>query len=172
MEILNKKLAEIEQWSKQSSEYSDDFDKRKMQAKIDAINTTPVPNTKEDIIEFLSMCLPNSKKKGGLWGTKSGRLVVLALVGVIAAIVVNIYMRIYDVYTNDEILGCSALCIICPIFFGGMIVHTIDNPTFKHNNMVDTWRMKFEQVMLKGRSLQGDPEFQRQLDYYENQLKK
>lgn len=172
MAILGEKIAKIEKWKEGADEHPDDFRKRKLQAKIDAIKLTPIPNTKEDIIEFLSMSISNSKKEGGLWGTKSGRLVVLALVGVIVAIVLNIYMRIaYSYYSSDDIMLLSLLCLIAPIFFGGMVVSMSDNPTFEHNNMVDTWRMKFEQVILKGRSMQGDPEFQRQLDYYENQLK-
>jgi len=171
MDILWKKIAEIEKWKEGSHEAPDEFRKRKLQAKIDAIKMTPIPNTKEDIIEFLSMSISNSKKKGGLWGTRSGRLVVFALVGIIAAFVFNIYMA-NSYFVSKEILGISVMCLILPVFFGGMIVHTIDNPTFEHNNLVDTWRMKFKQVMLKGRSMQGDPDFQRQLDYYENQFKK
>lgn len=170
MAILGEKIAKIEKWKEGADEHPDDFRKRKMQAKIDAIKLTPIPNTKEDIIEFLSMSISNSKKKGGLWGTKSGRLIVLALVGVIAAFVLNIYMHT-SYFDSETILGCTVGCLIAPIFFGGMVVNVSDNPTFEHNNMVDTWRMKFEQVILKGRSMQGDPEFQRQLDYYENQLK-
>jgi hypothetical protein len=33
------------------------------------------------------------------------------------------------------------------------------------------WRAKFDQVLMKGRSLRGDSEFTLQLDYYENQMK-
>jgi len=35
-----------------------------------------------------------------------------------------------------------------------------------------TWRAKFDQVLMKGRSMRGDAEFQSQLDYYENLLNK
>ena len=168
MDILNKNIAEIETWTKKSSESQASFEDRKLQAKIDAIKMLPIPNTKEDIIEFLSMSLPNSKKKGGLWGTKSGRALVIGLISLPIAVVTSIIMYLNEV--EGAIIGLIAFSIVIwPIF----IVSTGDrNPTFEHNHMVDSWRMKFDQVMLKGRSLQGDPDFQRQLDYYENMLKK
>lgn len=171
MGVLCKKIAEIEKWEEGKHESTDAFHKRKLQAKIDAINMMPIPNTKEDIIEFLSMSIPNSKKKGGLWGTKSGRFVVLVIVGVIAAIVFIIFNTFMGpIFKGGGIFDIIGMCLMLPIIFGGVIVKDLENPTFEHNNMVDTWRMKFEQVMLKGRSLQGDSDFQRQLDYYENQL--
>ena len=38
--------------------------------------------------------------------------------------------------------------------------------------MAAAWQDKFEQVMLKARSLRADAEFTQQLDYYENLLNK
>lgn len=40
------------------------------------------------------------------------------------------------------------------------------------NKRAEVWRAKFDQVLMKGRSLRGDPEFQRQLDYYEGVVNK
>jgi len=34
-----------------------------------------------------------------------------------------------------------------------------------------TWRAKFDQVLMKGRSLRGDSDFQQQLDYFESMVK-
>lgn len=39
------------------------------------------------------------------------------------------------------------------------------------NKTAEVWRSKFDQVLMKGRSLRGDPDFQKQLDYYENNIK-
>ena len=51
-----------------------------LRKKIDIITTFPVPNTKEDIIEFCALALPNSKRKGGfLWGTPLGRCIIVVV---------------------------------------------------------------------------------------------
>lgn len=39
----------------------------------------------------------------------------------------------------------------------------------RENKVADAWEAKFSQVLIKGRSLRGDEEFTRQLDYYESQ---
>ena len=46
------------------------------------------------------------------------------------------------------------------------------NPDSVEFKEAQAWRDKFEEVMIKARSLRGDPEFARQLDYYENLLNK
>ena len=38
------------------------------------------------------------------------------------------------------------------------------------NKTASVWRDKFDQILMKGRSLRGDSEFQKQLDYYENMV--
>ena len=48
----------------------------------------------------------------------------------------------------------------------------IDKDTLRWNKSANVWRAKLEQVLMKGRSLRGDPDFQKQLDYYENMLNK
>ena len=40
----------------------------------------------------------------------------------------------------------------------------------KNNSKI--WKAKFDQVLMKGRSLRGDSDFQKQLDYYENYFNK
>ena len=39
--------------------------------KSELIRNYPIPNTKEDIIEFLSLAVPRAKKIGGFWDSKS-----------------------------------------------------------------------------------------------------
>jgi hypothetical protein len=43
-----------------------------------------------------------------------------------------------------------------------------EDEVLRWNKNATVWRAKFDQVLMKGRSLRGDPEFQQQLDYYEN----
>ena len=134
-------------------------DKRKKET----IKMFPVPNTKEDIIEFLSIAAPNSKTRGGfLWGTKLGRLILWVIVS--AAIVITTNILIDD----STIKGCA-------YFFGTLISAClfmgIDDEIYEFNELANAWRAKFDQVLMKGRSLRGDAEFTRQLDYYESMLK-
>lgn len=42
--------------------------------------------------------------------------------------------------------------------------------SFAEEKLKKAWREKFDQVMSKGRSLRGDAEFTKQLDYYESIL--
>lgn len=46
----------------------------------------------------------------------------------------------------------------------------LSGKSFAEEKLKKAWREKFEQVMLKGRSLRGDAEFTQQLDYYESLL--
>ena len=149
----------------------DKVKKLKEKKKLEIISSFPVPNTKEDIIEFLSLSLANSKKKGGLWGTKSGRFLVLLLIGVAISIILGIIMLIWN-FKKDSILGTAGIIMFCLIIYGGILIDSTKDPIFEHNNMVAAWRAKFEQVLMKGRSMRGDSDFQQQLDYYENILKK
>ena len=54
---------------------------------------------------------------------------------------------------------------------GALLFLALDVDTLKYNKLANVWRAKFEQVMIKGRSLRGDAEFTQQLDYYESLFK-
>lgn len=139
-----------------------------LRKKIDIITTFPVPNTKEDIIEFCALALPNSKRKGGfLWGTPMGR----SIIGVISEAFIIILLSSIDFDSPET----KSSVIFGGIIFGlvllaGFLVLT-DMDTLKHNKLANVWRAKFEQVIIKGRSLRGDAEFTQQLDYYESLFK-
>ena len=94
-------------------------EKQRDQELYDVIVMFPVPNTKEDIVEFCSLAISQSRKKKGL----------------------N--------FNPIMSLKCG-----------------------KSVDVSQAWRDKLEQVLIKGRSLRGDPEFTQQLDYYENLLNK
>ncbi len=134
---------------------------------ISLIQLCPVPNTKEDIIEFLSLAAPNSKTKGGLWGTLSGRIIILMVITVIAVIFSMTYIE-----DNTNRLGISGLIVLFMVVPGGIVIGCTDQATLNHNKIANAWRAKFQQVIIKGRSLRGDTEFTQQLDYYENMLNK
>ena len=139
----------------------------KFQKKLDIIQSFPVPNTKEDIMEFLALAVPNSKTKGGLWGTIIGRIILL----IIAVVVVFLLCVIFGPEGNRRdasgtLIGTGLAFFIA--LFGGAIISEVDKGTIRHNKMANAWRAKFDQVMIKARSLRGDPEFTQKLDYYEN----
>ena len=49
----------------------------------------------------------------------------------------------------------------------GCLTFFVDKSTLRRNKIAQAWRSKFEQVLMKGRSMQGDSDFQSQLDYFE-----
>ncbi len=134
----------------------------------DTINMFPVPNTKEDIIEFLSLSAANSQKKGGLWGSKTGRCVI-------SACFIVLILFIIAIDTENETLNNISffLAILFPIIVITLIVLIVfvDKETLRWNQNAKVWRSKFKQVMMKGRTMRGDAEFQKQLDYYESMIK-
>ena len=155
----------IEKITNEASKISNENDREKKKTKeiVDAITIYPVPNTKEDIIEFCAMAISNSKTRGGLWGTTLGRIKILVAIAVIGAILAYIFID------DPEGKSMAPVCVI--IFtglFGAMVCEQADQDTIRSNKIANAWRAKFEQVLIKGRSLRGDAEFTRQLDYFES----
>lgn len=130
---------------------------------INTISMFPVPNTKQDIIEFLTLSCAKAKYKGGLWGTMGGRIQLLAIIAIVIALV--------GLIIGGELweIGVAEFTILvwCLIYF---LLTSKD--IIRYNKVAAAWQDKFEQVMLKARSLRADAEFTQQLDYYENLLNK
>lgn len=130
----------------------------------------PVPNTKEDIMEFLALATPNCKMEGGLWGTTKGRLMILVPAALLVIILVTIFLG--QVIGGKEgsfgaiFFGC---CCAFWVIYGGL---NSNDELLDKNDRCKVWRKKFDQVLMKGRSLRGDAEFSQMLDYYENQVNK
>lgn len=162
-------LAELRKLEPKGKDDDDKAAERKTK-KMELIRLTPVPNTKEGIIDFLALSLANSEKKGGIWGTKSGRMLVFAIIGVVVVFVA----LILGVMTGEMGVSLSVGFMIGAIVigYGGMFTDESKSLTFEYNEFVDIWRDKFEQTMLKGRSLRSDAEFQRRLDYFEEKYNK
>lgn len=163
VQILSDKIQEInsEPLPKEDTDKDDELKRRNSQI-IDIISVFPVPNTKEDIIEFLSLAAPNSKLKGGLWGTIFGRIKILTVIAVIGFILSLIF---------GGGAATGAVVMMAIVVYGGAACILIDKDTIRHNKRAEAWKAKFSQVLMKGRSLRGDIEFQKQLDYYENNIK-
>lgn len=135
----------------------------------DLISLFPVPNTKEDIVEFLALSAPNSKSRGGILGTKMGRFILVAAAAVIIFIIAILVTPKDGDMSGLEIGAIFALGIL---FWGGFLIFkSKDDEMVKWNRNAAVWKAKFDQVLLKGRSLRGDIDFQRQLDYFEQMVK-
>ena len=149
VQILSKKLSEITLTESEEKEIEGAAPAAKKglrekfiaDKKIDIISTFPVPNTKEDIIEFLALSVAGANKRLGFLDIKINCYKMVAIAG-----------------------------IIIPFFgwlFGAIFIMS---KSFAEEKMKNAWREKFDQVMSKGRSLRGDAEFTQQLDYYESIL--
>ena len=126
---------------------------------INTISMFPVPNTKQDIIEFLTLSCAKAKYKGGLWGTMGGRIQLLAIIAIVIALVgLIIGGELWEIGVAE--FGILVWCLIYFLLTSKDII--------RYNKVAAAWQDKFEQVMLKARSLRADAEFTQQLDYFEN----
>ena len=157
---------------------SEKNEQRRYELIRETISIFPVPNTKEDIIEFLALSAPNAKKKGGLLGSKVGRILIVAIIIVVLVVIMSYFASPSSSHrsrfsTTAFGQGLFIFGFFGALAFGGIAKYILGHPdsTIIHNESATVWRTKFDQVMMKGRSLQGDANFQRQLDYYENIMK-
>lgn len=112
--------------------------------KISIISTYPVPNTKEDLLEFLSISVSEANKKLSFTEQKKNVYILVLIAGIVI-----------------PVLGWLA----------GLVQVEL-NMNFPEEKLVKAWRAKCEQILLKGRSLRGDAEFTQQLNYFESLLEK
>lgn len=158
---------------------SNEKDSVKNKKIIDLIQSFPVPNTKEDIIEFLALSSPNSQRKGGYLGTINGRIICI-----IAALLIILILTL--VIGGEDGASYFALFLLIALFYYGMMKFlslqedtninmpsiSLEDDMVRYNLRADAWRAKYTQVMMKARSLRGDVEFSKMLDYYEKQINK
>lgn len=138
--------------------------------RIELISTFPVPNNKVDIIEFLALAAPKSKLVGGMIGTIKDRLKL----SIPAAIVVFVVIGLIFKSGLREHDGAITAFFMSGMAAVGLVVASVKlgEGMLRENKERQTWREKFDQVLMKGRSLRGDAEFSQQLDYYESLLNK
>ncbi len=110
----------------------------------DTIEMFPVPNTKEDILEFLSLAASNLKNCVPIYNTLNGRIAIYIIATVIS---VGWFL----------ILG----------LFLGWFKNLSESEWALREKREKAWKAKFDQIILKARSLRGDADFTKQLDYYE-----
>ena len=142
----------------------------------EVISYTPVPASKEDIVDLLALAAPNSKIKGGLWGTMRGRVILSFIFSIVSTLIwVALSLLIAEHTSGDDELGlvgfCAFLGLVSVIaIFALCLMQSKD--ILEENKTAEVWRAKFDQVIIKAHSLRGDPEFSAQINYYENIVKK
>lgn len=135
---------------------------------INAISFFPVPNSKQDIVEFLALACSKAKRRGGLWGSMTGRMKLLAIIFLAVTFVSVLVGLLVGAKDDDWLLVILPPCYL--LFFGCFGFFIPGKDIIRYNKVAEAWRDKFEQVILKGRSLHGDAEFTRQLNYYESRI--
>lgn len=173
VQILSEKIEKIleQPLPNDAKKREDEIEKRDQQIR-EIISIFPVPNTKEDIIEFLSLSLPKSRRKGGFLGSMMNRFLIVAIITIIIVVVCVIKAM------NAK--GDAIFWPVMAIFYlgggaaaaGNWLAKKVDIETIRWNKNADVWLAKCEQVLIKGRSMRGDSDFIQQLDYYEKLLKK
>lgn len=143
-------------------------ERQKMNEMLDTISLFPVPNTKEDIIEFLALAISNSKLKGGIFGTIGGRLKFVCVISAITVAITFILQRYIE--RDSDYLGHTILVLLDVAIIGTLMSCLGFQDVIRSNKIANAWRDKFQQVMIKARSMRGDAEFTQQLDYYESLL--
>lgn len=163
VQILSDKIQKISIGLRDVKAYDENGKDIIYQDIINTISMFPVPNTKQDIIEFLTLSCAKAKYKGGLWGTMGGRIQLLAIIAIVIALVgLIIGGELWEIGVAE--FGILVWCLIYFLLTSKDII--------RYNKVAAAWQDKFEQVMLKARSLRADAEFTQQLDYYENLLNK
>jgi len=130
-----------------------------------------VPNTKEDIVEFLSTAVPKArggKKKLVTWAQAEPLCVVVCIGLFIIGVLLSSWIGGIGFWFIGALVGGGLGFIVATIIINCFTYY----PNSVEFKVAQAWRNKFEEVMLKARTLKGDPEFTRQLDYYENMLNK
>ena len=121
--------------------------KEREQAINDTITMYPVPNTKEEVIEFLSTSISYATQRVNSSAIDHGMLKFL--ISVVS-------------------LGYYAMVLMMTSFNRSQKGELTEKEVRMERKKA--WESKFEQVLSKGRSMQGDTEFQQQLDYYEKKF--
>ena len=136
-----------------------EYIKEKRQVRIkNAIQSFPVPTTKEDIMEFLFMAAPNAKKKTTFLSTLGPALTMGLIVFVIFFL-----LGLITVTNGESIAEAAGGGVLLGIFFGApaaLIGHfalkSKVEPVRDQNKMAEVWRNKCEQVIAKAKFILRD----------------
>lgn len=141
--------------------------------KINALITTfPIPTSKEDILEFLYMGVPNAKKKGNFITLYPG--ISGMLIGGILICVGGILLSDSNHDIGDGIVFSAVFTWWLPFVIGGIMWFTMKEKAkelAEKNSRSSAWRSKCEQVIAKAKvAMIGDPDFDK-IEAFEKKMK-
>lgn len=139
----------------------------KEQRIANTITLFPVPNTKEDIIEFLSIANAQSSVEIKFINTLLGRIFILLVGTILLCLCCAKGEKYYGFSQFFILIGIPIICI--GSYFISLTKDVIASR--KAKVIKEAWHTKRKQLLLKGRSITGDIDFQKKLDYYEKIIK-
>lgn len=149
MENLYSKLEKASQVGNLDDDF---FERRKarnkiVQHKVSIITNAAVPTSKEDMFEFLSAAIPNSKIINPWTCTYVGRIIIWAIISIITILLE------YIISDDELVFGYLVSMYLIPfIFFGGNANNN------DHNKLARAWKSKSEQIIIKARlAFRRDP---------------
>lgn len=125
------------------------------------VTSFPVPNTREDLLEFLSLSAPNAKKAGTFFDTPVWRF---CLIIVCFWIPCTLLLMVPDDNNpaklfGEAVIGGFFVGLVIGGFFAYKYAKKGGSKLVKmHNEMRSVWHSKFEQVMTKARLTLHKPE--------------
>lgn len=142
------------------------------------ITSFPVPNTREDLLEFLALSAANAKKAGNITDTPIYRFCLI----IVPLWIIFILFSLYEINNPDssfygQTLGSQVgldgfMALLLGGYFALKYAKKGGNKEIKaHNEMRSVWQSKFEQVMSKARITLKSPQDVAQLDELERQVK-
>lgn len=159
---LNQRLQEIDKRGLSEDEAQS--------ARRSLISTFPVPNSREDLLEFLTLSAANSKKTGGVTRSPFMRY-LLAFLAMIASIFAARFIGRSIFGRRSGLLGDVATDVMGSS--GGAYALAKGNKQVtEHNQLADVWKAKFQQCMTKARLVLTDPRDIATLDDLDRQMGK
>ena len=139
------------------------------------ITNFPIPTTKEDILEFLFLGIPNSKVNDSLFAKLGGGL----LGGIICLILMVIVALIGCQFDIKRALGFVGIIVMfawwLPLGVAGIcwfLTRERHADIVKKNRLARVWKSKCEQIIMKAKFLMGDdPRLKEKITEFENQSK-
>jgi hypothetical protein len=142
------------------------------------ITSFPVPNTREDLLEFLALSAANAKRMGNFTDTALWRFLLIIIPLWIVFILFSMHTindpesKFYGQALSDQIGLDAFVALLLGGFFALRYAKKGGNKEIKvHNEMRSVWKAKFEQVMSKARITLHSSQDIAQLDELERQVK-
>lgn len=136
--------------------------KADMAQRRDVISTFPVPNTREDLLEFLQLAAERSQLKGGVTANPVRRF--LLVIGIFCLLFFLLFFYIYitaeETRQGIQLLKRAAVVVLATLSFGLIVgspfaffyaVKGGSKKNNQHNELTKVWRDKFRQCLTKAR---------------------